>query len=385
MHISRTVQQGLGLFILIIILPTMTFGASLSSQVSSLLVKDTGLQKDQQAVCIRDEGGDVVSLNADMRIIPASVSKVYVFDFALSKLPEDFRFTTTFIPVGKTLYINGGGDAHFVIAHMREVLKTIRADKSVTFDRFVFSPNFYFNWQSKPKDVQMGLFRALKAEKGLPIASKISVVIGSAPYTGKGQSYEFKSAPLSALIKQINDYSTNVAADALFAYLGGTNGFAAYMQETYGVGNESIRFTTGSGLTGNYTTCELTLRVLEHLSETADEKDLAITDIMSVPTIDPGVLKKRGIEGEYAEALVAKSGFINYHHTLAGAINTKEGLAFFAIFTKYATLAEGPKVKSAIDIFVNTTAESYSKVLKSFQYTPDLTIFKNIKIAKLLG
>ena len=171
MFILRTIQRSVAVLVLIVGVPTMAFGASLSSQVSSLLVKETGLQKDEQAVCIRDESGDVVSINADMRIIPASVSKVYVFDFALSKLPEDFRYTTTFIPVGKTLYINGGGDPHFVIAHMREVLQTIRSDKAVTFDKFVFSPNFYFNWQSKPKEVQMGLFRALKAEKGLRIGA----------------------------------------------------------------------------------------------------------------------------------------------------------------------------------------------------------------------
>lgn len=368
--------------LVLLVLPSVVSAASLSSEVKKIF-SDTGLDREQQAVCIRDEGGDVVSLNSDMRIIPASVSKLYTFDFALSKLPMDFRYKTTFVVSGKTLYINGGKDAHFVPAHLRAVLEDIKKEQpKLVINRFVFSPDFYFNWVTKPKDVQMALFRAAKATKLSIVAPKISVVIGSAPFKGTGPTYTFESAPLPALVKQINDYSTNVSADALFNYAGGSTAFAAYMEDEYGAGNDEIRFTTGSGLTGNYTTCELTLRVLEHLSDFADKHDISITDLMSVPTIDPGVLSKRVIDAEYAEALVAKSGFVNYHHTLAGAINTKQGLAFFAIFTKYGSLADGSKVKSAIDTFVNKTAGTYERILEPFGYTPDASRFKDVIVTK---
>ena len=187
---------------------------------------------------------------------------------------------------------------------------------------------------------------------------------------------------LPALLKQINDYSTNISADTLFRRLGGTNAFAAYMKQTYGVGAETVTLATGSGLTGNYTTCALTLRVIKHLEETLKDRDLKLTDIMSVPTVDPGVLLKRQITSVDAQAMVAKSGYVNNHHSLAGAINTKKGLVYFAIFTYFDTQAKNVPTKTMIDRFVTDIAAQYRSTLKSFNYIPDVTLFSGYKITR---
>ncbi len=372
--------------------PVSLFAASLD-QTFVDFVRAQGLSSTQQAACAADRKGSVLSHNAAARIIPASVSKLYTFDFALASLPEDFRYrttrgdgteawVTTFTVVGDTLYINGGGDPHFVIGHLRSVIEKIYRERGVVLKKFVISPDFYFNWQSNQKDVQLSVFNSLKADRTLPIAPRISVAIAAAPYSAPGYTYTFESMPLPALLKQINDYSTNISADTLFRRLGGSAAFAAYMKKEYGVGTETISFATGSGLAGNYTTCELTLRVVEHLAQTLEDRGLRITDVLSMPTVDPGVLQKRLFSEQDARALVAKSGFLNYHHALAGAINTRRGLSYFAVFTYFPTMKKSDSTKAMIDRFVTELIASYGRTIRPFDYEVDLTLFESFKIRR---
>lgn len=373
-------------FFLFCILASLLFpaaaGAATVRGEFERLIADSKLQSGKQAMCFLDPDGKEISHNGGARIIPASVTKLYVFDFALATLPEDFRYETEFIRNGTTLYINGGGDPHFVIEHLRSVIEKVRDDSGVTLNKFVISPDFYFNWQSNPKDVQMAVFRALKADRALPIAPRIEVSLAAAPYKGKGTRYEFSSAPLPELLKQINEYSTNISAEVLFQKLGGSSALSAYLKKTYGVGTDTAYFGTGSGLTANYTTCDLTLRVLEHLHEQLDKRGWEPTDVLSVPTVDPGVLSKRAIDQQYATSLVAKSGFVNNHHTLAGIINTKDGPAYFGVFTTYVGAANNAKTKSMIDRFVTSVLAMYKKTLKPFEYEPDTPSVKGYRIAK---
>lgn len=376
-------QKALSIAILSLAFFPLPLGAAGLQDVLADLSKETGLDISKQAACVADTSGVIVSHNAGARIIPASVSKLYTFDFALATLPVNFRYKTTFIVSGQTLYINGGGDPHFVIGHLRSMLQKMHDEKGVTFNRFVISPDFYFNWQSNPKDVQLSVFNSLKAETAtLPIAQRIAVVIATAPYTGTGERYVFESMPLPALLKQINDYSTNISADTLFRRLGGPAAFASYMKKTYGAGPETISFATGSGLTGNYTTCDLTLRVIEHLADALEEKDLEITDVLSMPIVDPGVLQKRRFTEKDAKVMVAKSGFVNYHHALAGAINTRRGLSYFAVFTDFPTMKKSESTKAMIDRFMTSVISSYGRNARPFDYTVDVSLFETFKIKK---
>ena len=381
MHKRGLVEVIIASLVLAFGMPLTLFAASLQGEFATM-VSQQGLAIPSQAACTSDPraSSSQISFNTNMRITPASVSKLYTFDYALSTLPVDFRYKTEFVVSGKTLYINGGGDPHFVIGHLRSIIRKVHDQEGVVLSEFVIAPNFYFNWQKNPTDVQMSVFNSLKSDTTLPIAPRIKVSLGAAPFTGAGTRYTFESMPLPALLKQINDYSTNISADTLFARLGGSAGFAQYMKQTYGVGPETVSFATGSGLTGNYTTCALTLRVLEHLGKILTQKGLALTDILSMPTVDPGVLEKRNFNTKDASALVAKSGYVNWNHALAGAINTSRGPVYFAVFTRFGTYAQSEPTKAMIDRFVSRIIDSYRPLVRSFGYTPDGALFESFRV-----
>jgi len=356
--------------------------ATLSSQFSTL-VKNEKLSLAKQSVCIEGVSGEsIVSRNKDMRIIPASVSKLYTFDWALSTLPVDFRYETEFVLNGKTLYVNGAADPHFVIEHLRDVLKKVTTEQRVTINKLVVTNNFYFNWRSTPASVQAMLVKSFTQDPTLPVSPNSMVTSTTTPYVGSGVRYTFRSIPLTTIMKQINNYSTNISADMLFKKLGGAEAFSNYMQQQYGVGSETVRFETGSGLSGNYTTCGLTLRVIEHLEENLKQKGLKITDVISVPMVDPGILEKRTIDSTLAKSMVAKSGFLNRYHALAGAINTKDGSMYYGIFTYYPNLAKGASVKNMIDKFVNEVLKANNAVLVPFDYVPDPSKFMQVEVVR---
>ena len=155
-----------------------------------------------------------------------------------------------------------------------------------------------------------------------------------------------------------------------------------YLRDTYDVGFESAYFGTGSGLSKNYTTCALTLRVIRHLEHTLKQNGLSMTDIIAVPRIDPGVLHNRSIDAGYAKALVAKSGFVNFHHALAGVMNTNKGSVYFGIFTTFDTMEHSAKTKTMIDLFINDLLDTYRRILQPFAYSPDGNLFNTFAVLK---
>lgn len=361
--------------------PSVVAAASIKTTFNTL-VADVGIPSGAQSMCVKDASGAFLVHNADMRIIPASVTKIYVTDMALSTLPMDFRYETTFIQKGNTLYINGGGDPHFVIEHLEEVLKQSFAEQKQTIKTIVVGPQVYFNWKTAPKEVRSAMVQSLSGRSITGVDKKVVVRLSDTPYKGSGVRYVFYSAPLPKLLKQINEYSTNISAEILFQKIGGSEGLSAYLKKTYGVGKETAFFTTGSGLSGNYTTCSLTVRVLEHLTQTLNEKGMLPTEVLSVPVLDHGVLSNRSIDTKYAKALVAKSGFVNEHHTLAGVINTNKGFTYFGIFTDYPHPTKSVATKSMIDTFVSAMLKEYRRALVSFNYERGEAVPTGYKIVR---
>src|SRR5690606_9854461 len=117
--------------------------------------------------------------------------------------------------------------------------------------RIVFSSDFYFNWKQSPSAVRSALTSAIKTNKIIPRTITVSYTTNA--YTGSGARYTFESAPLTLLMKQINDYSTNITSDILLERAGGFEKFQTYMKDTYGVDTKTVKFGTGSGLRNNYT------------------------------------------------------------------------------------------------------------------------------------
>lgn len=317
--------------------------------------KNLNLVAKDQVFCIENATGTIAEYKKDKHVVPASISKLYTFDFALAKLGKDFRYTTDIYLNGNTLYINGGGDPHFVVQNLLSILRKVDTS-NVT--KLVFSNDFYFNWQQEPMNVASALAGSLQS-----LGFKFNVGYSSQPYSGLGEHYQYQSAPLSILIKQINDYSTNISDDTLFKRAGGSSEFSKYIKETYGA---KIHFGTGSGLSGNYTTCELTLKVLKHLE--SKTKDIGIQNIMSIPRIDPGQLEKSLSSLPTTAGIVAKSGYLNYHRNLAGIAYTTNGPIYFAVFGTYQKLEDDLKTKKFVEDFVGNLLGSYTQI--PFKYFP---------------
>ena len=238
----------------------------------------------------------------------------------------------------------------------------------------IFSKNFYFNWKQEPLDVASVLTGSLKS-----IGEKITVSYSEAPYSGEGIHYQYQSAPLSILIKQINDYSTNISADTLFLKAGGSSEFSKYMKETYGVGKDKVSFGTGSGLENNYANCELTIKVMKHLEKSGME----IQHLMSIPRVDPGPLEKTLLTMATTSGIVAKSGYLDYHRNYAGIAYTTSGPIYFAVFGTYKRLEDDLNTKKFVEGFVGELLGSYTQI--PFKYSPqnDKEVPRNNRIFKV--
>jgi D-alanyl-D-alanine carboxypeptidase len=345
------------------------------------MVKTYGLSTNRQSFCVNNANGEIAGYNDSVRVIPASISKLYTFDFALNTLGKDFRYTTNVYLNGTTLYINGGGDPHFVIENLRSIIEEVSSDQHVLISHFVFSPNFYFNWKETPVSITSSMIASLKEDSGAPIDPHFTVSYTSTPYMGSGVVYQFQSAPLSILIKQINDYSTNISADTLFQRAGGATAFAAYMQKTYGVTSSTIKFGSGSGLQDNYTTCGLTIRVIQHLEKTATDLGIGIDNIMSMPRVDPGVLQNTLLSLATTSGMIAKSGFLDYHHNYAGITYTTSGPIYFAVFGGYTKLSDSTKTNKFVENFISTFMGTYTQI--PLGYVAHNDVVENTKVVKV--
>src|SRR5690606_4384572 len=75
----------------------------------------------------------------------------------------------------------------------------------------------------------------------------------------------FKSSPLFRHLKEMNIYSNNFMAQKLYDFLGGPEEFSSYLNKKFKTTKKEAYFYTGSGLGENYTTCSLTLKMLNSL------------------------------------------------------------------------------------------------------------------------
>ncbi len=365
-----------------LVLPVFTSAKSLSSEFSSL-AKIENLKVSKQSMCIEDSKGlSIAEYNKGIRVIPASVSKIYVLDWAVTTLPKDFRFTTLFILNDDVLYINGGGDPQFVTEHLVETISKFNNEQNILINKIVFSPDFYFNWNDDSEKIKKELQNVLKDQKPTNVNPNVIVVSSLKDYTGVGVSFEFQSIPFTATLKSMNNYSNNLSANVLFEKLGGEKKFSQYMKNVYGASSKTVKFKTGSGLYGNYTTCVLTLKVIKHLESNLKKNNLNLTDVMSVPMVDPGVMQNRTFNVPQIQSVVAKSGFIDHYHTLAGVINTKDKLLYFGVFTNYDNSESSHKVKLMVDAYINKVLEQYNTKLLSFDYKPNNMLLSQYKIIK---
>jgi D-alanyl-D-alanine carboxypeptidase/D-alanyl-D-alanine-endopeptidase (penicillin-binding protein 4) len=215
------------------------------------------------------------------------------------------------------------------------------------------------------------LTQARAKAQGVTMATDIALSVAdvqmlpSAIYRDGGDDtivISLKSSPLSRYLKEMNIYSNNYIADALWVILGGGSGFQKFYQRQLNLGAAQIRFYTGSGLPSkdakgqrldNLSTCESVLQILN-----AFEKDLSsvgqdLSSVMMVGGVDnSGTLGSTYEQDSLKGAVVAKTGTIDPTKTLAGYVSTQEGKIFFGAFFRVSGSTQAAQATEQRDYLV---------------------------------
>jgi D-alanyl-D-alanine carboxypeptidase/D-alanyl-D-alanine-endopeptidase (penicillin-binding protein 4) len=337
--------------LVVFLFPIVTL-AALSDSLTTI-VSQFGYVPTDQAFCAEQNGNSVVSYRSDAQMVPASVSKLYVSDWALSVRDPSYRYQTKFYFSGGVLTIVGSLDPQFVEDDLKRIFAALTKTERARLSKIVFDRNIVFNWQTNPMGIGSEVARVAKRYFGRTIQVRYAPV--ALPTTRVRLT--LSSPPLVRVLKEMNTYSNNVTADAIFTDLGGPLAFKYYMEKTYGSVASDITFGTGSGINDNLTTCRLTLVVLKHLYTRLLSLGLLPSDVLVIPTVDPGSTQRRFTA--YGPSLAIKTGYVWHTQTVAGILSTDTTPVYFAVFTNDVIHPQVPRGAALVDALVAEIAKGY--------------------------
>lgn len=341
------------------------------------------------------EGEQLQGVNVDKRYEIASVSKVMTAYWATKKLGLSARFTTAIYlqKVDDDLYdvhIKGSRDPYtgremfqFLTAELNRrgitKLRHLTYDEKFKFFDQVRSNHVaasHYTLSSPTEDLVMRQIRSVvstistgypqlvaraKAVHGLTLAPSIRLTIEDIHFLSSSQvnvkDYEqallYRSAPLGAILKEMNRNSNNHAANQIFESLGGADAFETFIKADLGLEEKDIRFVNGSGdrldledgtSVYNEATCRTIVKVVVAFRNELRKYDAFLQDVMAVAGHDPegerSTVTALYNSDETGDALIAKTGTVNPSITLGGMINTEEGRIYFGyIYSAQGTAA----------------------------------------------
>lgn len=320
----------------------------------------------------------------DHRLYPsASVSKVFLSAFALSRLGTDYKFThdwrlrknadgtidaflnSNYDPVfniEKVLYTLSQLKRHGVarirnlyIAKSTRVYLSVLNNPHIEMDQIPVSLNqsvdnlkLIFNsanWGGQTQTARANVteYFALQG-KTIDIPNSFSVQNVIIDNNGQAQAafasatqLKIQSTSLFRYLKEINLNSNNYMSDALFALLGGEAGFRKFQNEKLGLGLDSLIMKTGSGLpvningerVDNKATCFAILKVMHFIKLVADQASLDLGYILLTAGLDRGTYETDLVINK---SVVLKTGRLYDVPTLnlAGVVSTQNGLMVFS-------------------------------------------------------
>lgn len=336
--------------------------------------------------------------NKSSRFPLASISKIVTSLWAIEKLGPDYRFKTRLHVTKATnssynVHIEGSRDpffgqksGYFLIAELNRQGINIKDIENLTFDE-----NFLLLWglEVKPniggetvyyktieaqaeavKDQLQKYFatniepskysalRAVAARNGVKMQESVpSVRIKNIDFVPKAmfkkardtETYVYKSAPLTATLKKMNNQSNNYIADHLYWNLGGTAEFNNFAQRVLSMTSKDMEFHLGSGNNAAYlsdspkaiyneATCEAMIKVIYKLDTLLVSHGLQLSDVMAVAGADPSTVGS--FKGVFERSMIAKTGTVNRAKTLAGTVSTKNGDIYFVVLMNTDSAAE---------------------------------------------
>lgn len=320
----------------------------------------------------------------DHKLYPsASVSKVFLTAFALSRLGTDYKFVhdwrlrknadgtfdaylnSNFDPVFniekalyamsylkrygitkiKNLYIAKSTRVYLSVLsnpHLELDSIPVSLDQSIENLKLIFNSS---NWGQQTEQARKNVldyFTEQKKTIDLPNSFSVQNVIldsnGQALSAfANATSFKIQSTSLFRYLKEINLNSNNYMSDALFALLGGEVGFRQFQNQKLGLGLDSLVMKTGSGLPvningeriDNKATCFSILKGLHYIKLIADQASLDLGYLLLTAGLDRGTYETDLVINK---SVVLKTGRLYDVPTLnlAGIVSTQKGLMVFA-------------------------------------------------------
>jgi D-alanyl-D-alanine carboxypeptidase/D-alanyl-D-alanine-endopeptidase (penicillin-binding protein 4) len=365
----------------LIIVSALFFGQANASEKTdknwSQQLASQGLDSADQSYCYTNADNKVEGKNIDMKIRLASVSKLLVSLWSVDKLGVDFKYDMKLFIKGNNLHIQGAYDPFLGNEKMFYLLSQLNELGYTKFDTITFDKNLvlypdaqyivdeypvinattntrylknYFNtknWNQDTKTEYTSLYNLAKAGRFLKdvqfeVANIKFAEVNPFANDAEAKVLTLSSPSLYKYLKEMNIKSNNYVAETIFRQLGGPAAFEKFMAEKFNLSSDKIHFYTGSGLPffvdgnrkDNYATCSIMMNLISELRKRVESQNKEMEDVVAVPGSDGGTFRNRIFPADYKNAFVAKTGTLMHTSTLAGMMNTQNGISFFGIFNQ---------------------------------------------------
>jgi serine-type D-Ala-D-Ala carboxypeptidase/endopeptidase (penicillin-binding protein 4) len=290
-----------------------------------------------------DSAEPIAMMNEDIGFNPASVIKLATTLAALNKLGPNHRFHTDLLADGeikeKTGELNGnlilfsGQDPSFSISDAKEAGDALRkfAVRRVNGGLIVIG-DFNCNHNSQT-GASAGVF-----ERNVGLTFRDPIKYEPAGSQPRGRLLvTVESDTLLRIAQYQNAHSVNSMAETLASHIGGPEYVKNFLISNAGLSPETIKISTGSGLNVNRMSPRDTVKMLRSMVGWLGKYSLKADALMGLGGIDPGTMRSRFTESEFAGSVVAKTGTLTSTDTgvaaLAGVMHTRNrGTLLFALY-----------------------------------------------------
>ncbi len=325
--------------------------SNFQKHLTDKIVSQTFLDPKEQTFCVKGPDFEFAQ-NGAKQIVPASVAKIYTTNFVLEKLDKNIVFETKLRIIKNVLYIKSEGDPTFSEKELLDfLLKEKLKNPKLKINKIVYDKNFIYDFSFDKKSLENNLQKFIdknKESKEDYFDKKVKIVKVYKTLIGKNFTV-YKSPKLLEIIKEMNEYSNNSIAVNLLNKVGGPNMMMNNLRKKYDVNAQQMFFRNGSGLLGNYTTCDLTIKVLENINKNAKAKNFEIANVFDSPGKENTAMRNILKDYKYDGKIYAKNGYLYGYNTIAGVYENNGKKVFFAVFLNYANANDYQKGISTID------------------------------------
>lgn len=314
----------------------------------------------------------------------ASVSKIVTSFWAVSQLGPEYRFITKVyidpsVNESVDVHLAGGWDPYFGREMTHFLFSELQRQGITKINTLTFDEDFSLFWSVREKptwsidptsrDIEIALKQKLRSSSseytatrlqakkmGILLQPSLKIGIKNIKFlprqeynkTATTRTFELRSAPLHAYLKEMNRNSNNHVADHIFQFLGGSEPFQKFIKNKLNLDPDDIRLINGSGDSlyvldeknksqklYNEASCESLVQIISAIRTELRKNNYDIQNIMAVSGVDPETtLGGRYSGNQMAGAVVAKTGSVDPAITLAGMITTEQGNVYFGILYK---------------------------------------------------